>query len=45
MPRFDLYAKDQPATRRPRPWNLPRILVWTLLFAVLSLWAYSMWLR
>lgn len=45
MPKFDLYAKSSNTARRGRPWNPLRILIWTLLFASLSLWLYSLWIR
>lgn len=45
MPRFDLYAKSFGPARRGRPWNPLRIFVWTLLFAALALWIYSLWVR
>lgn len=45
MPKFDLYAKTPAVARRTQPWNVLRILIWTLLFTSLCLWIYSLWAR
>jgi hypothetical protein len=43
MPRFDLYARTGGGARRARPWTPLRLLIWSLLFASLGLWLYSLW--